>query len=199
MTPDDPNPFAEIPSLASDNPYAATSMDGPASRLDDHPGSAEAIRRKHLSHEASIKSIGFLYCIGALFVFAAAILSLGSAVSMAGSVGIVELGSWLFLAAVGALQLAVGIGLRGLKAWSRIPTIIFSALGLCAVPVGTLINGYILYLVASEKGATVMTEQYRQIVEQTPHIIYKTSAIVWFLLALIIMLGLCIAGLLFAA
>jgi hypothetical protein len=72
-------------------------------------------------------------------------------------------------------------------------------LGLCAVPVGTLINGYILYLVASEKGATVMTEQYRQIVEQTPHIIYKTSAIVWFLLALVIMLGLCIAGLLFAA
>jgi hypothetical protein len=196
MNDPDPNPSADTPSTPSDNPYAATSVDGPPSVLDASSVSAEAIRREHLSHEASLKSVGFLYCLGSLLVFSFAVVGLVASLAFGNATAMSDVLAMALLSAIGAFQLLVGVGLRGLKPWCRIPAIVLAALGLCAVPIGTLINGYILYLVASQKGATIMTEEYRHIIEQTPHIVFRTSLTNWILLILFLLVGIGIIGLL---
>jgi hypothetical protein len=73
---------------------------------------------------------------------------------------------------------------------------VLAAIGLLGVPFGTLINGYILYLLLSHKGQRIFAADYPEIVAATPHIKYRTSAAVWVLLGLVALL---IVGLLMAA
>lgn len=167
------------------NPFQAPEV--PFSAGNPANGSVDAIRHEYLSHEASVQSIGFLYFLGGALILVASIGLLFAAIP--GPVPIeMTLIAWL-LPVVAILQLATGYGLRKLKSWARIPTALFSVLGLFAFPLGTLINGYILYLILSPKAKMVFSEEYRQVIDQTPHIKYKTSIIVWifliFLLALI--------------
>jgi len=142
---------------------------------------AEQIRTDHIKHEASVKSVGLLYFL------AAAIFILAGATSMAAN-------EWprivvaLAFVCLGGLQIWVGIGVRQLKSWARIPTAVLSGFGLLAFPFGTLINGYILYLVLCQKGRTVFSDDYKRVIEQTPHIKYKTSIIVWIFLGLLLLL-----------
>jgi hypothetical protein len=82
----------------------------------------------------------------------------------------------------------VGTGLRRLKRWARIPVGILSGIGLIGFPLGTIINAYILYLVFGKKGVTVFSDEYRLVIEQTPHIKYKTSIVVWIFLGLVLLL-----------
>lgn len=142
---------------------------------------AEQIRNDHLKHEASVKSVGFLYFLGAAF------LILIGAFGMSADQGVGMIPGLLLLF-FGLAQIWVGIGLRGLKPWARIPTGILSGLGLLGFPLGTLINGYILYLVFSKKGKMVFSDDYRHVIEQTPHIKYRTSTVVWILLGLLLLL-----------
>lgn len=141
---------------------------------------AEQVRQEHIKHEASVRSIGILYFLGAAVVLLAGMVSLagGSAGLMAG----------LFFLILGAGQIWVGVGLRKLRSWARIPTGILSGIGLLGFPLGTLINAYILYLVFSQKGKTVFSEEYQRVIEETPHIKYRTSIVVWILLGLIFLL-----------
>jgi hypothetical protein len=143
--------------------------------------SAELIRKEHIKHEASVKSVGLLY-----FLAAALMLLVGIFSAVSGQGEGILIG--LILLVLGAAQVWVGIGLRGLKAWARIPTAILSGLGLLGFPIGTLINGYILYLVLSAKGKTVFSDEYQRVIEQTPHIKYRTSIVVWILLGLLLLL-----------
>jgi len=143
--------------------------------------SAEQIRNDHLKHEASIKSVGVLYFLAAAFLILAGVLGLTA--NQGAGVGL-----GLFCLAIGAAQIWVGIGLRGLKPWARIPTGILSGVGLLGFPLGTIINGYILYLIFSQKGKTVFSDDYQRVIEQTPHIKYKTSIVVWIFLGLLLVL-----------
>jgi hypothetical protein len=61
-----------------------------------------------------------------------------------------------------------------------------SGVGLLGFPVGTLINGYILFLLFGRKGKTVFSEEYQVVIEQTPHIKYRTPLVVWILLGLVL-------------
>ena len=91
-------------------------------------------------------------------------------------------------ALLGAGQIWVGTGLRRLRRWARIPTGILSGLGLLGFPLGTVINAYILYLIFSQKGKMVFSDEYQAVIEQTPHIKYRTSIVVWILLGLVLAL-----------
>ena len=91
----------------------------------------------------------------------------------------------------------VGRGFRRLKRWVRIPATILSGLGLLGFPLGTLINGYILYLVWSQKGKMVLSSEYQGVIAATPEVKYKTSPLVIVLLALLI--GLIVFGVIAAA
>jgi hypothetical protein len=152
---------------------------------------AEDTRKQYLKHEASVRSVGFLYYLG------------GVALGIVGFAGIwfsalpgsfrpgpapIEILLSIFFLGVGIGQFFVGVGLRRLKSWARIPTGIFSGIGLLGFPMGTIINGYILYLIFSRKGKMVFSDEYRVIIEQTPHIKYRTSIVVWILLGLLLLL-----------
>ncbi len=146
------------------------------------PTPEETIRRAHLSHEASIISIGTLYYLGAImlvFTGLMSVLKLGSP----------ELGGpWagLFFIALGVAYFQLGRWFRALLPKAKIPGTILAAIGLLAFPFGTLINIYILYLINSKKGAMVFSDQYRAVIAATPGIKYKTSIVVWVLVGLLL-------------
>jgi hypothetical protein len=144
---------------------------------------AEQVRKDYIQHEASVKSVGILYFLGASFFLLA---SLGMFKSSAR--GVSNAGVGVLFLGLGAVQIWTGLGLRRLQPWARVPSGILSGLGLLGFPIGTLINGYILYLLFSKKGTMVFSEDYKRIIEETPHIKYRTSIVVWICLGLLLLL-----------
>ena len=160
----------------------------PRAELVEPAGEAERIRSEHLRHETAIRSISAIYFFASLIL-----LTMGLPLILQGPqqarFGIAGLVCML----LGAGVIVVGVGIRRLRRWVRIPVGVLSGLGLLAVPIGTLINGYALYLVFGRKGQVVFSPDYQEIVERTPHLRRRTSP-------LVIALGLLILGLIaFAA
>jgi hypothetical protein len=161
---------------------------------------AEGIRKANLSHEASVQSIGLLYYLGGAIVLCVGGLTLLRFFSASGgsdrASAVLVSG---FLLALGAVQLWVGTGLRRLRKWARIPTGVLSGIGLLGFPLGTLINAYVLYLVFSQKGKMVFSDEYQAVIQQTPHIKYRTSMVVWILFVLLVLIiGVAIFAAIFA-
>jgi hypothetical protein len=149
--------------------------------------SSEQIRKDHISHEASVKSIGLLYFLGGGALALLGILATFGVFSSgrAASAGFGAILVVVFFG-MGALQIWVGWGIRQLKPWARIASGVLSGIGLLGFPLGTLINAYILYLLFSKKGTTIFSPDYQRVIAETPHIKYKTSIIVWILVAIVI-------------
>lgn len=161
------------------NPYAP-----PAARVDDVPANseAEAIRRAHINHEASIKAIGLLYYLGGVGV------AIGGVASLFGGDRPYAAGMALGLVAIAVAQLFAGYGVRALRPWGRVVGTILSVIGLLGFPIGTLVNLYILYLYFSKKGRTIFSPEYQDVIAATPHVKYRTSIVVWIVLALLLVL-----------
>ena len=159
------------------NPFQAPEL----LAVDEGPfhSSEEFIRTEHISHEASSKSIGTLYFLAVILI------SVAGAVLPAGS-NPVDIGGLLVFVLTACFLLAVAIGLWRLQTWARWIAVVLAFPGLLAVPLGTLINGYILYLLLTAKGAMVFSKEYRKIIEATPHIKYQSSKIVLVLLVLLL-------------
>lgn len=147
---------------------------------------AEAVRRQYLNHEASVRSVGFLYYLGGAAMLVMSGVGIIGALGASGMIGAMELAMLFLILLLGIGQIVVGTGLRRLRKWARIPTAILSGIGLLGFPIGTIINAYILYLVLSKKGGMVFSDEYRAVMEQTPHIKYRTSIVIWILLALVL-------------
>jgi len=168
-------------SNAAANPYAV-----PTANVEDVVADpqAEAIRRAHINHEASIRSVGLLdYLGGALLVIVAAASLVGSSREAWGTA------SMLVLAALGIALIFAGWGVRALRRWGQITGCVVSVIGLLGFPFGTLINGYILYLLLSKKGRTIFAPEYKDVIAATPHVKYRTSILVWIFLALLVALA----------
>ncbi|MBK8284704.1 MAG: hypothetical protein IPK97_07300 [Ahniella sp.] len=179
------------------NPYAA-----PASVVVDRDDGSSAdigIREAHVRHEQVLKSIGSLYWFGALTSGLIAIVSaITLATSESGSIaaGLVVGGLYGVFSLIAGF---LGFGFRGLRPWVRIPGTILSGIGLLAIPIGTLFNGYILYLIWSAQGQVVLGPDYRGIIERTPHVRYRRTVGDWIALIVIILIGLGIAALIASA
>ena len=199
-TPPPIDPFAELSSAPrstsvqgsnpSHNPYAPPSTNVAAAIGAN--SDAEAIRRELLNHEKSIQSIGSLY--GLSFIFCLLLTVLMPLVQL--SSGSVEASSALIIFAIfgsiTAIMFFLASGLKNLDSRIRVWATLFSCLGLLNFPLGTLFNGYILWLLHSSNGKRVMTPEYQDIVARTPHIRYITPMwlkIVGGLLLLLIVLG----------
>jgi hypothetical protein len=157
-----------MPAAASANPYAA-----PAAHVADvQPGlsEAEAIRGAHIRHERQVKSVGVLYYLGGTVMLIAAIALWGTTVGTAN--GAFPAGLSLLYAALAAAWFAMGYGFRRMRPWVRIPGGILSALGLLAIPVGTLVNAWILWIMFSAKGQVILAPGYGAVVAATPHVKY---------------------------
>lgn len=147
---------------------------------------AEETRNQYIKHEASVKSIGLLYYLGGGALLIAGVATLGTALSRGGKPEAFV--SSVVFVLLGAVQIWTGTGLRKLRSWSRVVAGILSGIGLLGFPLGTIINGYILYLLFSQKGKIVFSPEYQEVIQQTPHIKYKTSIVVWILLGLVVLL-----------
>jgi hypothetical protein len=98
--------------------------------------------------------------------------------------------------AIAVAQLFAGRSMQTLNPSGKILAIIISAIGLLGFPCGTLISGYLLYLLVSAKGEMVFSSAYKEVMQATPHIRYRTSMIVWIFLFLLI--GLILLGIIAA-
>lgn len=179
--------FGNNPFQDEHNPFAPPQVSIWATENDERP--AALIRKEHLSHEASVQSIGVLYLLGSVVLIFAAVIVLAAPGPRGGNRpdGFqVVLSPILLLFGVGQGFLA--FGLRRLRGWTRIPTGILSAFGLLGFPLGTLISAYILYLIFSKKGAMVFSDEYKEIIRQTPEMKYRTSIVVWIFLGLLLLL-----------
>ena len=167
------------------NPYQA-----PTARVDDVSDGAnpqaESIRREHINHEASIKAVGTLYYLSTLGLAIAGLAILVSPGAFARA-RVSDAVPAAIMVAIAVGIFVVGRGLRKLQPWVRIPTVLLSILGLLGFPIGTLINGYIIWLILSKKGRLVLSPEYAAIVEATPQVKYRTSIVVWTLLGVIVL------------
>lgn len=170
--------------MTPDNPYAP-----PSARVEDVAGSnteAEVIRREHIKHEASIRALGILYYIGgaSLLILATAFLAPMRPVRMNGS--LLPMIGPIYLV-LGVLTLVVAYGLRTLRPWARLISIVLACIGLIGFPVGTLINAYVLWLLLSKKGRRIFQDDYPAIVAATPDVKYRTSMLLWIILGILLL------------
>ena len=198
------NPFsAPAATIGYQNPSGAAGAD------------AELIRRTYLNHEASVRSLGTLSYLGAIFAALgtvgfgiAAVVGVGNAPANGVDPRLLMVGVAGGMALLLVIYGGIGYGLRNLQPWARWVNLVLTGLSLvvnaaqvvitaavspaAALPVligaiiGSLIPGYIFYLMASAKGAMVFSREYREIVKATPYIKYKTSLLVKIILGLFI-------------
>lgn len=108
----------------------------------DRAGEAEMIRREHINHEVSIKTLGTLYYFGA---FLLALMTVGIFIAGSGLIPMnlandpnvtprmmqgILLGLGVFYLALTVLQGFLGYGLRALNVWARWTVVVITALGL---------------------------------------------------------------------
>ena len=176
----------DLPPLRNDdayNPFAAPESDTPApAAAPTEIAEAERIRNEHISAEASIRAIGLLDRIGAIFlIFAGLGLLYLGIIGYARDQGYTA-GMGSFYLIIGIFNYWMGTALRNLKNWARITNAI-----LCIPGIVNPIVWLILYYLLNKKAAFVCTPQYAEIRAMTPHIKYKTSIIVKFLVFLLML------------
>ena len=159
-------------------------------------GSADEMRQLYFPHEQQVRSVGMFFRImgGFQLLFAAIILLAGTLASFAGE----GFGAHLVQFVAIAIESAIVIIIGGVSFWAGnllrkldhkafIPVIVVAAIGLLGIPVGTLINGFILYLLLCEKGRFVLSDPYRAIVAATPQYQWKTALWVKIIIGLMIL------------
>lgn len=157
---------------------------------------AETIRREHMRHERAVKSISTLYFLGAIICFIALVIS---AYLLVSGIDPGRLFGTVFTAVLFLIMTYLGVTMRRLNPMVRIPAGLFAVIGLLYFPIGTIINGYILYLLFSKKGKMVFSPEYAEIIRQTLHVRYKSSlAMVIVLVVLLAILASAIAVIAFA-
>ena len=196
----------------SDNPYAPSGSSYSDAPLDSNfdLSQAELIRKSHLNHEANIQGFGCLYMLGGIMGILVGFFYIGLGFFfMAGGeppqgtapgANVNPMVSGIFTTLIGVVVLAIGLAqlfagrsMQTLNPSGKILAIIVAAIGMLLIPVfGTVISGYLLYLLVSAKGEMIFSSGYKEIIDATPHIRYRTSIIVWiflFLLIGVILLG----------
>ena len=173
----------------TDNPFAAPESDSSAPPVaPTELSEAERIRNEHIAAEASVRAIGMLDIIGSILILIASVMIIIGGINTPDGQekgGAIGLGA--FYLGFGILYFLVGRGLRKLKNWARITAAIISIPGIFN-PIVWLI----LYYLLNKKAVYVCTPEYARIREMTPHIKYKTSIIVKFFLALLLIVFLLI-------
>lgn len=148
----------------------------------------EAIRLAHIKHESDIKAVGSLYAFFGV-IMALSLLTMGWRMVLGGYTK-VDLFNGLWLSLAASLALGLGGGLQNLASWVRIPAVIISILlGILSVVtiVGPFMNGYVIWLLLSQKGQTVMAPGYQKIVKQTSDMKHPSSVRAVFLILMLVL------------
>ncbi len=190
----------------SDEPDMVNPYEAPQALPEEVIGSdAEAIRTSYISLESSIKSISLVHMLTAMpFAFAllGAIEALHQGLTstwpgddrvMEGVIGVLVAGSGSRVIGLFCLWVI------GTKEVGPRPRTWLSVVGLLLFPVGTIVNAYFLYLLRSDKAAFVFSDEYREVIRQTPHVVYKTAGWLWVVLGIAILLAIAILTLVYSA
>lgn len=121
-----------------------------------------AVRAAHLHQETILLMMGRLY-----YVAGASLLLAAIAIA-----ALRQNGEGLRIASVFAMLAAghafAGHLLRRLDARARFSASVMALVGLFAIPIGTVLGAYLLYLVHSAKGRMILSPEYRAVVAKTP-------------------------------
>ena len=153
---------------------------------------APAQRKKHLTHETTLKSVGLLLLalsvpfvyFGVKWYWAAWTMK-----PFAIPLGLVPRQWGFVLLPLGLTQFWAGWALIQLRSHGKIPAGIAAAAGLLIFPFGTLISLYFFYAIFSKPGRFILSPQYSKILELTPTIRYRTSPVIWIALAMVMVVG----------
>lgn len=170
------------------NPYQAPAT--PPAEVSVDFSNPQVVRSAYLAHEASVRSIGYLFlfagsvCITPIMGLLVGLFSVGllpEDVTL--SIGIVAFSGFALL--------GVGWGLYRLRNWARLIAAALSVLlSLFQFPFGTAGGIFMLYFLFSEKGNIVFSDEYSSVIAQTPHMRPRTSGLMWLLgLLLLCLLG----------
>ena len=149
--------------------------------------SSADIRMEYIDHETSIKSVSYIYYLsaglGVVMAVVAAIVNKGDKELIDRIFGA------MLMSALPVFQAWVGMELRELKRWARVAGGILSGLGCLSIPIGTVIHGYVLYLLFGKKGAEVFSPSYQKVIAETPGVKGKTSVMIWVCMGLTVLLS----------
>ena len=170
------------------NPYSAPLVPLVAAA----PTDAEKVRQEHIKHESTIKTLAALHFIGGAVGLVAVALTLSQ------SLGSGELVLVAGIAVLAVLNIFIGRDLRRFKPWARwagvVVAAVFVVLSMVTFPVGPIINGIILYLLACRKSARIFAPDYQAIIAATPHVRHQTPVGVWITLGIVILLAVIIGA-----
>ncbi len=121
-----------------------------------------AVRAAHLHHETTVLMMGRLYYVAAACLLITAI----TIVVMRQNGEGLRIASFFGMLAAGH-AFAANMLLK-LDARARFSASVMALVGLFAIPIGTILCGYLLYLVHSAKGRMILSPEYRDIVAKTP-------------------------------
>ena len=167
------------------NPYAAPEEQALSGSL--LPSDPVAVRKQFIHCESNIKSIAGLMILGGLLVsFCFGLTALLNPFS--------DTGNWkslrtLFLITImlaGFWQIYTGIQLRRLKLTVRIPAAIGCGLWILFVPVGTILGGVSLWYIVRPAASFVFSEEYAEVIRNTPEVGASTSIAGWSLLMVVL-------------
>lgn len=188
------NDLSEPLPSEGDNPYRAPNVEAamPIPAVTD----AERIRRQHLNHEASVKAIGGLYLLFAVVWFigmAGGLTAWLTAPAPPNQAMPIFAGTFTVLSlALAATLTFAGVGLRLLRPWgmwaAAMLSLVSIVLGLfLGNVIGIVLSAYVLYLLFCNKGQTVFSPEYQQVIRETRHVRLKTSIVTWIVLVLFVL------------
>ncbi len=159
----------------------------------------ESIRKDHLKHEMFVRACGSFYYLTAFGFLMMGVYGLFNLYR-----GAIVLSDWHFfvpfglVVILGAGSCVIARGLWKLKPWARIPTILFSVVGLLNapigalwhpmgldIPIGTLFNACCLWVVLSKKGRFILSPEYATIVAASTQAKYRMPILTWIFLGIL--------------
>lgn len=183
----------------ADNPFTAPRAESPRGYAIG-ASEKEAIRYRYLGHEQYIRAVSLLFLcggvacagLGLVFLLMDPERALGLNAADADQYGIGIKVVAVIALIIAAINIYIGLGLRGYKSGARIVAIILNGITLltntAALFLGgsekvaggifqTIIVGAILYVLLSAKSRAIFTPEYRSIVEETPYIRPKSGCL----------------------
>lgn len=166
---------------------------------------AENLRKQYLPHEQEIFSFGTLFVFQGVLGLILALgllvtLITGNAVEAPSDMdpsaadAYVSFINFILYAMLGVylvagiMSLLFGMGMRKLNLLGRIGGTILAVPGLFGFPLGTIIYGFLLYLLWGEKGKMVFSDKYKRAIHATPHIKAKTSLLIKILIGVLLLI-----------
>lgn len=155
-------------------------------------GELHSIRRQYLTHERAVNSVGTLFFFSALLSLLASIMVVAAPflymlyanAPITGSAVLVCLVLSLCLIGLVILQALVAIAMRRKLKNARYAAMLLAAVGLLAIPFGTIFGIVVLMIMGAKETSYVLSEEYKKVIKATPQ--YDAAPVPWVWITLVV-------------